>query len=216
MRKKKWVFLLLVVTAIYLLSTKIILAQSEPVLIKATVKISICGNNIVEGGEDCDNSELNGKSCSSLGLGVGILGCDISCSFNKSGCKASAVVSASTENTTSSTTATVVNQETTEPVPEVKEEQPAEEKFIETSTLPGGSKLVEAAQSGDAVLVAIVQRVQHYDPNGDRRIQNEELKEVLDQWVRDWQTGAHSECDINGDEDCDLRDFSIMMYYVEQ
>ena len=39
--------------------------------IDATVKISVCGNNLAEGGEQCDGSALNGASCTSLGFTSG-------------------------------------------------------------------------------------------------------------------------------------------------
>lgn len=54
--------------------------------INATVKISVCGNNIAEGGEDCDNSDLRSRTCTGLGYSSGNLACDISCSFDTTSC----------------------------------------------------------------------------------------------------------------------------------
>jgi hypothetical protein len=62
-----------------------VLGQSSQT-INATVQMSVCGNNIVEGGEDCDNSELGGQTCQSIGFGAGSLSCDISCSLDTSSC----------------------------------------------------------------------------------------------------------------------------------
>lgn len=54
--------------------------------VDATVRITVCGNNTVETGESCDNSDLNGRSCVSLGYKSGTLACRADCSFNTSDC----------------------------------------------------------------------------------------------------------------------------------
>ncbi len=48
----------------------------------------ICGNNILESGEQCDIQKLNGQNCISLGKGYdgGILRCNENCIFDESGC----------------------------------------------------------------------------------------------------------------------------------
>lgn len=45
-----------------------------------------CGNNIVEGTEDCDGSNLNGQTCILQGFNGGTLSCDPNCMFNTSSC----------------------------------------------------------------------------------------------------------------------------------
>jgi len=44
-----------------------------------------CGNGSVDAGEDCDGSDLDGETCTSLGYDEGTLSCS-SCSFDESGC----------------------------------------------------------------------------------------------------------------------------------
>lgn len=56
--------------------------------IEATIKISVCGNGIIEGGEDCEGSDLGGQTCLDLGYAGGTLVCDIACTFDTSGCVA--------------------------------------------------------------------------------------------------------------------------------
>lgn len=56
--------------------------------ITATVKITVCGNNTVEEGEECDGSNLAGQDCKSLGYDGGILSCYPDCTFDTSGCTA--------------------------------------------------------------------------------------------------------------------------------
>lgn len=46
----------------------------------------VCGNGKVEGNEQCDGSDLGGKTCSSIGYAGGTLGCDASCKFNTISC----------------------------------------------------------------------------------------------------------------------------------
>lgn len=46
----------------------------------------VCGNGIVETGESCDGSNLNGQTCVSLGFAGGTLACSGTCSFDTSGC----------------------------------------------------------------------------------------------------------------------------------
>lgn len=45
-----------------------------------------CGNEIVDTGEDCDGSNLNGQSCVSLGYAGSGLACDANCAFDVSSC----------------------------------------------------------------------------------------------------------------------------------
>ena len=50
------------------------------------MKCTNCGNNVVEAGEQCDGTNLNGIVCSTLLVGTqGVLSCD-SCRFNTSQC----------------------------------------------------------------------------------------------------------------------------------
>ncbi|MEK9154726.1 MAG: cohesin domain-containing protein, partial [Patescibacteria group bacterium] len=46
----------------------------------------VCGNGIIETGEQCDSSNLGGASCTSQGYSGGTLSCSSSCTFNTSNC----------------------------------------------------------------------------------------------------------------------------------
>ena len=46
----------------------------------------LCGNDQVDGTEDCDGTELDGESCTSMGFTGGTLACNNDCSFDLSGC----------------------------------------------------------------------------------------------------------------------------------
>jgi len=46
----------------------------------------VCGNGVVETGEQCDGGNLNGQTCVGLGFTGGTLACSGSCTFDTSGC----------------------------------------------------------------------------------------------------------------------------------
>jgi hypothetical protein len=55
--------------------------------VDATASVKpVCGNNVKEEGEDCDNSDLNGQTCRSRGFSGGSLTCDAVCTLNVSQC----------------------------------------------------------------------------------------------------------------------------------
>lgn len=58
--------------------------------ITAAVKISVCGNDIKEGGEQCDGNDISGRSCAYLGYNSGAISCTASCGFDTSNCSTSA------------------------------------------------------------------------------------------------------------------------------
>lgn len=66
------------------------LAQSS--IVDATVQVSICGNFITEGGEECDNYDFAGQSCSTFGYEAGDLDCNPDCTIDSSACYTDEVV----------------------------------------------------------------------------------------------------------------------------
>lgn len=60
---------------------------AETAAVQATIKISVCGNNVREADEVCDGTDLAGKTCQHFGYTQGNLACSIACdAFNTSGC----------------------------------------------------------------------------------------------------------------------------------
>ena len=78
-------FFAILAVIFYFFSHKSVLANSQGE-ITITVKISVCGNNIKEEGEQCDGNDLGGASCQSLRYSGGTLSCNPDCTFNTSGC----------------------------------------------------------------------------------------------------------------------------------
>jgi hypothetical protein len=50
------------------------------------LNVYICGNNVVETGEQCDGTNLSSQTCTGLGYSGGTLSCTASCTFNTSAC----------------------------------------------------------------------------------------------------------------------------------
>src|SRR5512145_1409036 len=51
----------------------------------------ICGDSILNSGEECDGTQLNGQSCTSLGLPNGTLACTPECTYETAGCDGTSV-----------------------------------------------------------------------------------------------------------------------------
>jgi len=54
--------------------------------------LPMCGNGVVDLGEQCDQSNLNGQTCASLGFAAGVIKCGAGCMFDTSGCSGSRFV----------------------------------------------------------------------------------------------------------------------------
>lgn len=53
---------------------------------ETTGGITVCGNGVVEGDEECDGTDWQGHDCKSLGLSGGSLSCTDECVFERAGC----------------------------------------------------------------------------------------------------------------------------------
>lgn len=173
--------------------------------INATVKIGVCGNGIAEDNEDCEDLDLKSKTCVSIGYGGGTLSCDTSCTFNTLLCTP-VVISEdnddSDDSNSSSDDSETVTRTITQVITEVvyKYELPEfikkfdlnEDNKIDASELYGLSKKWVDAWKG--FLVQQVEALKEKDP------------EVL----------GSTTCDLNDDSECNLVDFSILMYYVDK
>jgi hypothetical protein len=192
--------LTILIAAFFLAGVRHVSAQASST-VNATVKISICGNGIIEGGEDCEGPNLNSKTCSSLGHSGGSLKCDISCSYDATGC---ATASQASSNTNSSNS---VDSQLSPTIP-----QAVTNRTIITQTPSDQNVLPD--------------RVIKYDPNKDGKIEIFELHSFIAAWVDDWNSFLEGlsrdnndnskNCDIDNSGDCGLHDFSILLYYVNR
>jgi hypothetical protein len=168
--------------------------------IGATVKLGVCGNNIVEYLENCEGSDLNRKTCQNMGFSGGTLKCDIACAYDTSGCL-NLLVTPTPTSTSSSVSTSAPTTET-----------------LESYFLPPNSSAVTILKTilniENLPLLLV-----NLDPNKNGRIEADELAIVAGTWVKSWSSflkdgsGANN-CDINSDNICDLSDFSIVLYHI--
>lgn len=176
----------------------------------ATIKISICGNEIIEGGEDCEGEDLSGKTCVSLGYVSGDLICDIACSFDTSDCIAP------TPTPTPTPTLTPTPAVTSTPAP-----GPTSTPGPAATSTPG-----PAATATPAPTPAIPAAVAFFDLNKSGRIETTEVFQAVSAWVSGWReylkilagenVAQAPKCDINKDGKCDLFDLSVLLYYINK
>jgi len=200
--------------------------------ITATVKISVCGNGVIEGGEDCEGADLGGQTCESLGYGPGTLTCDIACSFDTTQCSPPPTPTPTPIPTLTSTptpTPTLIPAFTPTPT---------------FSLLPTSSSLVqETVFTPTAVLTPLPSPTPTpvlpsplfvFDVDGSGRIERGEFVFAVKKWVGQWQefltrkiVSSEKEtitvtrdsltgCDLNRDQRCNLLDFSILLYYIDR
>lgn len=105
---------------------------------------SRCGNDVVDtSGEQCDGTDLDGATCTSLGFSAGTLGCNSSCRFVTSGC------TGTSRTPTPAPTPTSVQQETATPV--VGATETATPGNPTATPTPGGP----TCSDGDSIVVRL-------------------------------------------------------------
>lgn len=209
----KYLRITTIIILLFLVSVKVYASTTSS--IHTTIQISVCGNNVAEGGEDCDNADLKGKSCTSLGYINGTLGCDISCSYNTTNC----VVGTPTP--TPNPTLSPTPQPTVTPVPNVTNAPTPTQQAPTNTPAPTPTIATTAQDTFPPILKAFV--------NENGTITVTELHSVLTLWVEGWknfiQPGkdvsnktliAKNSCDVNRDGVCNLADLSVLLFHVTQ
>lgn len=224
------------ISAFPLLSFVLSRAQAASTqLISTQVKVSICGNYVIEGGEDCEGLDLGGQNCYSLGFGGGQLSCDIACSFDTYECLAPIITPTPSVVPTASPTQVQEDQVTT-----------GSDVLATTTDYPPvlfGNQLVVTLLEQAASVRVLPAPLQKFDIRGEGRLRLEDLSNVVTLWVQDWRAYLMRElsapgktsvaeapateaplpiptaaqgCDLNQDDRCNLIDFSILLHYIEE
>lgn len=55
-----------------------------------------------------------------------------------------------------------------------------------------------------------------FDVDNTCRINKDEFIEIVKEWYHLWRDTPEKDCDIDNDNDCDLIDFSVLLYYVDR
>jgi len=196
--------------------------------ITATVKISVCGNGVIEGGEDCEGADLGGQTCESLGYGPGILTCDIACSFDTTQCSPPP---------TPTPTLTPTPTPTSTPVPTpVATLTPTTAPSPLPTSLPLAQKTAftptPTPSPSPTPTPVLPSPLSVFDIDGSGRIERGEFVLAIKRWAGQWReflikeaisskketatvaTASLLGCDLNHDQRCDLLDFSILLYYI--
>lgn len=194
----------------FVFSVKSLLNAATTDIVDADVKISLCGDSLAEGPEECDNVDLRGFTCQNLGYAYGFLSCDPSCSLDTIGC-----VSPTPSITPTVATPTIFLQTPTQTPPFVTPD---------TRNIPDFNPDISSPSLSTPIQNRLPIFLQKLDLNGDGIISLDEIVGVIGYWLQKWYvvigktevvSTEINECDINLDEECDLRDFSILLYFVE-
>lgn len=197
---------------IFLVGFKVAYAETQKD-ITATVRISVCGDSVVEYPEDCEGADLNGEDCVSQGYLEGTLTCDIACSFDTTGCTLTPTPTATPTQSSSSTSTTSTTTET-------------------TTTAKKEDNLVKEIIRKIDLKLKLIQK--NFDADSSGKIEVYELYNTVKTWVEDWKINIEVEtafakgeisekevtkpekCDLNNDGVCNVIDLSILLYYIER
>jgi len=176
--------------------------------IDATVKISVCGDGVAEGSEDCDGIDLSGGTCITLGYTGGTLSCDIACDFNTLSC-------------------------TNVPVSPDQDDEDDDDDDDETSTTSEDTIVtspITYIPPNIPSIPLIPAALNFFDLDKDGKIAPTEVFGAVKLWTGEWRDAlieqpytteeALSEkrevktCDLNNDGRCDVVDFSILLSYI--
>lgn len=80
------VILIFLFAATFKMKGLIIFANQDVRPVLTTVKLSVCGDEVIENPEDCEGQNLYNQTCQSLGYQSGTLVCDAACTFDLSQC----------------------------------------------------------------------------------------------------------------------------------
>ncbi|MCL4353931.1 hypothetical protein M1349_00475 [Patescibacteria group bacterium] len=193
-RKVKLSNLFLAILLILLSYEKAIALTNQAII--TSVRIPVCGDLVAEDPEQCDNSDLKGKNCQSLGFGPGTLTCDIACDFNTNGCPTPTPTPTPTPSPaptvvpTSVPTATPVPTNTPTSVPLVTS-VPVAETVVTTPVPPTPTSapniITDIIRNIISQPQIIPVAVLNLDPNKDGLITTNEIYSAVKEWVDEWK-----------------------------
>lgn len=182
-------------------------------VVSGSVRVNICGDYIADGPEHCDRNDLRGQTCKTLGFDQGVLKCNLVCEFDMSACAYTPIPP---------------EEESEEVDGDIEETEQIEEFNIEERRSQALEEFIRRyvpratiESPSQTQLPSAVQFLRLFDTNNDGIISSSELPIVILNWVNAWKYGQgmgtdiRVSCDLNHDNICDLKDFSILMSYID-
>jgi hypothetical protein len=167
--------------------------------VDARVKLGICGNDIAEDNEDCDNADLKGKTCKTLGYASGALSCLPSCDYDTTLCIPE-VTSTSSDGGESGGFHS-------------EDEPPFATQEAITYVIPEVVRLFDTNGDGKLTSGEIYGLTKKWFDIWKGTLEDQIAAGNQGSQVINKETWT---CDLNNDGVCDLVDFSILMYYVNR
>ena len=202
---KRFLAVMAVLFLLFITSKNVAVFGADSDTVPATVKIGICGDGVAEGEEECDNEDLMGKTCVDLGYGSGTLTCHPSCEFDETQCIPAVPETPSEDSDKSSDT-------------------DSDDDNVETKIINVIKTILQPfTDTGESTYLPEFLRV--FDTNQNEKIETQELYSIAKIWVEYWKSSlvreanaetSMSSCDLNDDGECNLVDFSILMYYIDR
>lgn len=186
---------------ILLISVSIFLTQSVVISfagdfegssnVNADVEVSVCGDGIVEGPEQCEPLVPVTMSCKDIGYDKGSLSCDPSCSFNQINCEY------------------VAPKPILPPFPNIFDPDDEEPDKV-VSYLPFFLELYDTNLDGKLTIQEYCVGLTYWLKKWKLRLINEQPEADIGRIA-----GAKDTCDLNFDGNCNLVDFSIFLHNAE-
>jgi len=158
----------------------------------ATVKVSLCGDNIAEGPEHCDGTDTPNNTCVFWGYDGGEILCDPSCHYDFSNC--------------------YNNPEEEEDIEDIEEDIILLDPIYQYIIFP-----TDEDDERTSFLKS-------FDTNNNGLIEADEIPLIVVNWVNAWTYEFNDDftrnknvlkiCDLNEDQQCDVKDFSMLMFLV--
>jgi len=191
------------ITALNLSTAKSVKAQGAEV--DATVRIPICGDGVAEYPEECDGTDLANQTCTTFGYTKGTLTCTSGCLVDTSEC---ILVQTEEPETDSS------DDDGSDSSDDDDDDSDSTTTSNETDTTIQTSEIVTVTR-----ILRLPRKVANFDTNNDNRINLSEINTALLKWANSWRTEktqVEKDCDINEDNICNVTDFSILLYHMNQ
>ncbi len=171
--------------------------------VNSSIRLNVCGDLVSEFPEDCDNTDLNYKTCQSLGLTSGQLNCDAACDFE-------------TINCLGTPTPTLFPTATPTSVPTVA---PTVTPTVIPTAIPTAVATVAPTITIPVLtptkVSILLPTLLSYDFDNDGRIRLVELVSAVTTWLDNWKSNNKA-CDIDLDSKCGVSDFSVLLYYIDK